>query len=254
MDEKAFSHLESSSYDIITVYNYTSLKHQFCRDFNCRSAEMHSGCPLYKIFNQYKEINIIAYGSGVWAASLIFSYYLKHLATISRFRVLRLMKKFNRSVAINGTLCPVSNIWGIKQRLFNGTLAALKEEVVEKKLTYGSSVCMQKFNMQMFDTEKDAYERYLKVLPQRGLEDIYNELLSFKKNFVFSNAISWNKVLIGSRDNIIPPKNQERFWTEYAMSIDKENKMSFNAKDFSIELIDAPHFPFFKWSSWDEIL
>lgn len=254
MDEKPFLHLSESEYDVIIIYNYTNFNLRFCSNLSCSETGMHPNCPIYRTFKRYGQINVVAFGYGVWVAALLFDRYLRHLEAKSRFRVLRLLKKISKTVAVNGTLCPVSNIWGVPQKIFNSTLKALNKEVNEKTYTYGTSECIKKFNLKMFAGNRELLARYRDVAPRRGLEDIYNELVAMKENYTFSNAIFWNRIIICNNDTVIPAKAQERFWSEYEMGIDKSNRLSFNAHDFTIEKHDAPHFPFFNWKSWDEII
>ena len=48
----------------------------------------------------------------------------------------------------------------------------------------------------------------------------------------------FNKVIIGNHDRIFPANNQVNFW---------ENKINYKT-------FDAPHFPFYKWNNWGEVL
>ena len=238
MDWHPFSHLSTSEYDVVIFYNYTNLEADF---------------PLHKTLQEASQINIIAFGTGVWAASSMFDRYFYQLSQKGRFRSLRILKKINKSIALNGTLCPVSNIWGIPQRLFNSTLSALNKELDTNKYTMGSSKCIKKYLWRMCKNE-DEYNKYLSAPSQRGLEDVRNELMALKENYIFSNSIFWNKIVIGSDDISIPAKNQLRFWSEYELGIDRSSKFSLNANDFSITQIQEAHFPFFNWEKWEEIL
>ncbi len=254
MDEKSLSHLKGDEYNIITVYNYTDFELKLCKMLNCQQNVLHSDCPIYRTFNSYSEIYIVAYGTGVWAASLTFAKFLKHLESKGKFHIMRLLKKIKTAVAVNGTLFPVSNTWGIKQKIFNSSFAALKSEVYEQELNSSTSVCMQKFLSRVFNNNGELIERYSATPSGRGFEDIYNELASIKEHFIFSNTIYWNKVIISRQDMIVPSANQQRFWSEYEMCLDKENRLTFNANDFAIQYIDAPHFPFYNYTSWSEII
>lgn len=251
-DSNLFSHLKEDEYDVIICYNFTRLDFDVCNTFECKSGELHPQCPLLNTFNRYREINIITWGFGVWIASITFDRYLEHLKPLGRFRTLRLLKKIRRSVAVNGTLCPVSNTWGIKQKVFNNTLKSLEQETREGIAT-NESATLQNFVKKMCGN-KGTLNRFMAQVPQRALEDIYNELLAIKENYIFSNAIFWNKVIICDKDTIIPAKNQSAFWEEYEINIDTSNKLAFNANDFKIEHIEAYHYPFFKWNNWSEIL
>ena len=252
MDYNVFSHLRALEYDVIVCYNFTRPDFAVCDKLECKTGTLHLECPLYNTFKRYREINIIAWGCGVWVASITFDRYIQHLKADGHFRTLRLFKKIKRSVAIDGTLCPTSNTWGIKQQIFNNTLKALAREV-NNNLTAKESVTLNKFNRRMCGKEA-LLEKYLQQQPQRGLEDIYNELISLKENYIFSNGIFWNKVIICDRDSTIPAKNQTRFWEEYKMNVETGNRLTFNANNFSIEHMDDYHYPFFRWNSWDEML
>ncbi len=257
MDEKACSHLWGKDYDIITIFNYTDFYLDICKAVNCRQWMMYNTCPIYRTFCKYSDIYIVAYGAGVWASSLIFSKYLKHLESKGKFSIIRLLKKIKSAVAINGTLSPVSNIWGIKQKIFNSTAEALGREVEklsESRTSCSSSSFWNKYYGRVFNNNLQLQERYLSNTPLRGTEDVYNELLAMKEQYIFSNGISWNKVIISRQDHIVPTSNQKRFWCEYQVCLDKENRLTFNADDFSIRFIDAQQFPFYNWSSWSDIL
>lgn len=254
MDEKPFLHLSGCEYDIIILYNYTNFNLRFCSPLNCTETDMHPNCPIYRTFKRYSSINVVAFGYGVWVAALIFDKYLRHLEVKSRFRTFRLLKKISKTVAINGTLCPVSNIWGMPQEVFNNTLATLGKEVNANIYTYNTSACINKYNGNMLAHNEELLLKYKEVAPHRGLEDVYNELVAIKENYTFCNSLFWNKIIICNNDTVIPANNQERFWSEYEMGIDRNNRLSFNAQDFTIEKQDAPHFPFFSWKNWGEIL
>ena len=60
----------------------------------------------------YRKIRLVAWSLGVWAASVVFG------------------KKpvSSRTIAVNGTPCPVHDQWGIPETIFRGTLDNLTEE------------------------------------------------------------------------------------------------------------------------------
>lgn len=252
VDEKVFSHLTTQNYDVIILFNYTEFKLKECSQLHCTVGVLHQHCPVYRIFDQYKEINIIAWGVGVWAATVQFGNYLNHLEPVSKFKTLRLLRKIKKTVAINGTLCPISNIWGIQQDVFDNMIVNLETDV-KNKCTCETSNHLHQFNLKTCG-QQTVYEQYKTIAPQRGLEDILNELKSIRDHFVFNNTIFWSKTIIANQDIIIPAKNQIRFWSEYKLGVDWPNKRNFNLHDFSIEYIDAPHYPFFQWKKWDEII
>lgn len=252
MDYRPFSHLHSSEYDVALFFNYTNPNPDLCSGLECQPGVLHPDCPIYNMINSYAQINVIAFGAGVWASSILLDNYFRHLSPQNRFRSLRLLKKIKKSIAINGTLCTVSNIWGMPQTKFNKIIENLEREI-SSGYTFSTSECLNSYLREMC-SDAATLERYLQNLPHRGLEDIKNELASFKENFVFSNAIFWNRVIIGNNDTIIPSENQNRFWSEYELGLDKNNRLAFNAHDFSIEHTDNPHFPFFNWERWEDML
>lgn len=254
MDWRPFSHLSAGTgYDVALFFNYTNLNPDICNTLECEWRELNPECPIYSMVSKYPKINLVAFGAGVWAASILFDNYLRHLSPQNRFRSLRLLKKIEKSVAINGTLCPVSNIWGIPQRLFNSTLKELEAEVASGKETINTSKCINKYTKRVCGSS-DVYKKYITTGSKRGLEDLKNELSALRDNYIFSNAIFWNKIIIGDNDITIPAKNQDRFWSEYELGIDKNNRMTFNASNFTIIHTEDAHFPFFNWEKWDDIL
>lgn len=251
-DENIFSHLSGEKYDVIICYNYTHVRPESCLGCDCVMEQKSTRCPFYNIFKRYSEINIVAWGTGVWMASLTFELYFHHLGAQGRFKILRLIKKIRRSVAINGTLFPISNTWGLSQRMFNNTVEGFKEDVANN-FTAANSPRLEKFNLKIC-SNRTTYSRYMAQAPHRGLEDLLNELVAIKENFTVSNAILWNKAIIGTKDTIIPAKHQTRFWTDYDLGTDRTKRIASESGGFKIEYIDAPHYPFFLWKSWDEIV
>ena len=102
ISHQQFEHLKGGDYDIVIFNDYTNIN-----------------ADIYNIVKSYKQINVIACGAGVWAASATFDKLYYSLSAPGKFRIIRLLKKMGKAIAIDGTLCPVSNIWGIPQQKFN---------------------------------------------------------------------------------------------------------------------------------------
>lgn len=249
-DWNALSHLSGEKYDVIVCYNYTQNTPGSSLGFGSGIEKSGPEYPFANAFRRYSEINVVAWGTGVWMASLTFELYFHHLGTQGRFKILRLLKRMRRCIAVNGTLFPISNTWGLSQRMFNNTLEGFKEDVAND-CTAANSPRLEKFNRKMCGS-KAFYTRYMSQAPQRGLEDLLNELVAIKQNFTVSNSIFWNRVIIGTKDTIIPAKHQTRFWTEYDLGRVSTGRVA--SAGFRIDYIDAPHYPFFMWKSWDEIV
>ena len=196
MDHQPFGHLQGDDYDIVILYNYNTLESR-----------------LLEVIKNYRQINIIALGAGVWAASATFDHIYHTLTTSNKFRIIRLLKKIGKAIAIDGTLCPVSNTWGIPQQTFNAMIQQPAGNPAEQ------------------NSEASA------------------ELAFFKENYIFSNAIVWTKAIISKNNTILPAANQTRFWSEYNLCTDRNKKLVFNNTQFSIHYIEKSHFPFEEYES-----
>jgi len=194
MDEAVVSHLESSAYDILIFYHYNS-------DFSFDSS----------ILKSYKKVYLVAWSMGVWASVMTME---------------NLDGKFNKSIAINGTLQPVDDIFGINRAIFKGTIEHFSERN------------KQKFDRRMMATKLD-FQSYQSLARSRTLEDQLEELkeiytLALKKTTTFA----FDKAVIGKKDLIFTERNQNNFW---------QNKVEIIQKDWA-------HFPFFNVKTWKSII
>ena len=133
---------------------------------------------------------------------------------------------FKISIAINGTLSPVNDQFGIPESIFKGTIDHFSER---NRL---------KFNRRMHRSKEDNH-RFNNTLSTRGLEDQLQELKAIftlakdsEINFPF------NKAIVGSADLIFPTKNQIQFWKDRS----------------EIKELELAHFPFFQYKTWSEIV
>ena len=83
MDESVVYHLDFSDYDVLMFYDYNNLDTNF--DFNS--------------LDKYKNKSLIAWSMGVMVATLFHKI------------------EYNATTAINGTLKPIDNDFGIPQRI-----------------------------------------------------------------------------------------------------------------------------------------
>lgn len=161
---------------------------------------------------KYEEKNIIAWSFGVWACG----------NTIKNFG------KIKNAVAINGTTVAIDNNFSIPEKIFNLTLSTLSEK------TY------PKFFQNMFSSKK--YNENL--MPERTIDSQKQELIQIQNMSLKQEKINcaklFNKVLIGTKDRIIPPENQINFWNT-------------NKAEKIIE-VDEGHYIFDLFKSWEEIL
>ena len=158
MDENIIQHIDYEHYDIIMFYDYNSLDTDF--DF--------------KILEKYNNKYLIAWSMGVMIATL--------------FDI-----KPTKSIAINGTLKPIDDKFGIPKRIYDLTIKNLSPDGV------------QKFINNMFITTNDKYVNNREFLNQK------NELISIK-SYTANQNFKYDKIIISTQDKIIPTKNQMNFW------------------------------------------
>ncbi len=179
MDESAVKHLEPDDYDIIMFYDYNSIETDI------------------SMLNKYSEKYLVAWSMGVMCASLFNLNY-------------------NNTTAINGTLKPIDNNFGIPEKIYDLTLNGL------------TPVGAKKFIKNMFK------ENTVNLEINRDFENIKNEL-AVLKTYKANTDFHYNRVIISHYDKIIPAKNQTAFW-----GIEPN--------------LESGHCPFFLFKSWRELL
>lgn len=193
-DEHPFKFLDCGDFDVIIMYDYNKL-------------------DLPKIdFSNYKNIDLIAWSMGVFVA-----YLLKEK-----------LPKFAKKIAINGTIKPVDDKFGIPTKPFLLTLRHAKTGLESK------------FYQNIFDT-KEEFESYSVTPVERTIENRENELKSLYQIIKTSDnnyEHYYDKALISTNDKIIPTKNQVNFWQNNA----------------EIEMLESGHFPYYNFISWNDIL
>ena len=97
MDESVMKHLNYGSYDVLMFYDYNTLD----TDFDFKSLE------------KYEKKYLIAWSMGVMTASLFDINY-------------------DRKIAINGTLKPIDNNYGIPERIYDLTIRGFNEKGRER--------------------------------------------------------------------------------------------------------------------------
>ncbi|CZE51258.1 pimeloyl-ACP methyl esterase BioG family protein [Campylobacter geochelonis] len=123
--------------------------------------------------------------------------------------------EFKKAIAINGTPCGIDDEFGIAKMAF-------KKSIDEFDFDGFKKICFLK------DLEKInfSFNKNAKL----ELENIYKN--SDKKAI---DSICWDKAIISKKDFVFPPKSCEWFKCQK-------------------EFINAPHFPFFYYKSFGEIL
>lgn len=190
MDESVLNILKKPlNTDILMFYDYQNL------DIN---NDVFDECLKYK--NKY----LISWSMGVMI-STIFAHKLG---------------KLNKKIAINGTIKPIDDNYGILKKIYDLTIN-----------NFNQSSC-EKFIKRMF-VKNGSF-----ILPKRTLDELKNELICLK-NYKGDENISFDLVYISEYDKIITAKNQLNFWKN---------------RNEKIVMLNCGHFPFFNFKSLNESL
>src|SRR5574344_273204 len=191
MDKTPFNPLNCDS-DILFVYDYTT-------------------CDFEYDFSKYKDIKLLAFSYGVYACSIVN------------------LPKLSRKVAINGTLIPVDDEYGVPFKKF---------ELTEKM----DSQSVVKFRQRLFGgvEAENHFEIFEQNLPERSAKSCTDELIGMKKyvpDFGMS-ALEFDKVFVSEYDKCVPTKNQKKFWLQKCPT--------------KIELLPFGHFVFYNYKNFAE--
>lgn len=182
-------------YDVLFVYDYNSM--YVPEDFSQ--------------FSDYREKYLISWSMGVFTAYLLKSYFVD----------------FDRRIAVNGTVTPVDDNFGIPVNIFKLTLMHAKKGLEGK------------FYKNLFLT-KEEYDIYSGYPVRRPIEDRVSELHALY-SLIEKTKIDYEKfydlAIVCGGDKIIPPKNQ-------TASHEKNNVPVITA--------DYGHFPYY-YLNWKEI-
>ena len=158
MDECVVKHLLADDYDILMFYDYNSLDTDF--DFN--------------VLNNYSNKYLVAWSMGVMTASLFDIQYTS-------------------KTAVNGTLKPIDDRFGIPKRIYKLTLKGFSPKGAER------------FIKSMYN---DVTEY---IYPQRDFENQKSELKALT-HYNSNQDFKYDRIILSSDDKIIPTKNQVEFW------------------------------------------
>ena len=190
-DYLPFEFLKCENNDVVIIYDYNNL----------------DNLPN---FDTYKSKQLIT-----WSMGVLVAYLLKDK-----------LPDFNKKIAINGTVYPIDDKFGIPQKTFDLTLK------------YAETGLQGKFYKNVFNND-ESFERYLKNPIERPLQNRIDELTVLnalvKKNKTKYDGKYYDKAIVSLYDKIIPAKNQLAFWNDRA------------------EKIESGHFPFYNYDSWNEI-
>ncbi len=136
--------------------------------------------------------------------------------------------RLRSAVAINGSASPIHDDYGIPPVIFNGTLDNLDAAGLQR---FRRRVCQSRSNLERFD----------RTLPRRDLASLTAELVALRDRFtgLVADDCIFSRALVGKRDMIFPAQNQLRGWA---------------ALHVATTTSDAPHFPFYAWSAWRDLV
>lgn len=123
--------------------------------------------------------------------------------------------KITKSIAINGTSTPVDDNFGIPVSIAKGTCEGLTENSFRKFIRRVGGNFEHREDIVALKIE---LERIIDSLPTADFH--------------------WDKAIVSRNDAIFPPDNMLRFWQERC----------------TVEELDAPHYPFEIFKSWEELL
>lgn len=196
MDAVPFSALSKPGYDILLVY-----------DYNDDAFDMSA-------LDGYDEICVLAWSLGVWHAGRFISDNRRLPIT--------------RTIAVNGTLDPVSDTSGIPPRIYDMTSALPCEAALDK---FYRRIC----------GGQDGMRRLLPVRPQRQLDELRSELTAIRRRLNSSPALDasvWDEIYLSDTDLIFPVENMKRAWAEAASRV-RVMKNVAHAIDFNALIATA---------------
>ena len=168
MDWRPFAMLDHPGYDLLVIWDYRELS------FN------------WKPFFRYDEICLIAWSTGVFAASV----------TIHEIE-----PRITLRIAVNGTLTPIDELHGIRPSLWRGLQNTLSPGTLKK---YQRRIC----------NSQKQYEFLKENSPRRTIADLKEELEAFETHTIFhvEQMNRWDMAIVGQHDAIFPFPNQLEAW------------------------------------------
>lgn len=218
-DETLFKQYCPKGMDYMICYDYRTL------DFDT------------SLLNNYRQVNVVAWSMGVWAATIA-------LSSVPHDELF--------SIAFNGSTFPIDDSEGIPLKTFQATLDGL------------TPASLQKF-MRRMCKDSNAYKEFLKISPRRDFDEIKEELILIKEQLIKL------KGMVVDEDNNydIPDEESDRYDDDYEYEYDfsfigkrdrifpPENlKLSFDYMEYDRVIVadcahyDEPMFRFLLQDMW----
>lgn len=125
---------------------------------------------------------------------------------------------FSRKVAVNGTLAPVDRRNGIPPIVFHRTVETLSQD------------SLRAFCRRCYD---GSFE-----IDEHNLDHLRDELNAVQDRGAAPTR-AFDRIWVSNQDKVLPAANQLRAWAEQSGKVRR---------------LDAPHVPFSKFRTWDEVL
>ena len=181
MDESVVNHLNPDDFNVLMFYDYETLETDF--DF--------------AVLLNYSRKYLVAWSMGVMTATLFDINY-------------------DFKTAVNGTLTPIDDKYGIPERIYNLTVKGFSPKGAER------------FIKSMFNEECNFPK------PIRSFEEQKNELAALSK-YKSKKDFQYDRVILSSEDKIIPTKNQINFWQKPSN-------------------LHSGHYPFKEFLNWKDLV
>jgi biotin synthesis protein BioG len=209
MDTNPFLPLTATDLDVLMFSDYQDPG--LNQGGSSEPASSFPAARLADLFNHYPKISLIAWSMGVWAGQQLFAPWAHRL---------------HRAIAINGTLCPIDDRFGIPTQVYAATLAQFHEA---GRLKFYRRMCHDRKNLETFLTHQ----------PKRSLASQRLELAALQEQVSCQppEASLYSRVVITSQDLVMPTASQLAFWQGH-----------------NILSLEGSHFPFYRWDSWEEML
>lgn len=170
-DARIARNINLTGWDVAVVYDYT--------DFNLD----------FDFLKEYYTVYLFAWSLGVYAASVSLP-----------------AEKITAAFAINGTLSPADDKFGIPLEIFKGTADNLNpRNLLKFRMRMMADREQWNHNAELFDSDSD--ETVINNL-QRQLYNFINHQRENKAN----NKIEWTRAYISESDRIFPAENMRRAW------------------------------------------
>lgn len=171
-DEDMFKHIEFNGYDMLSFFDYSD---------DLTSVKIDD-------YNNYDKVTILAWSFGVWVADFLYSK--------------NILPNISHAYALNGTLKPINDKYGIKEKSFMLTVKGLERVGLSK---FYERICS--------DMPINVCKRDIKI----QISELKN--LQLLSTVSYGSTLKWDGALVGGRDTIFPAENIENFWIDRGVKV-----------------------------------